>query len=305
MKFTLRQLEFYIALAETLQVSKAASRCHVSQSSMTVALRNLEETVNAQLFLRQPKGIQLTAAGERFLAHARKIMNDSRFALEDLLNQPETTTGVVHVGIAETLSAYLLPEILHEIESRFPLIEILFQEAQAPELLSALRNQQVDFCLLLTSNIPHDDDLEVETFIRSLRQLWTSIDHPLLGKPEITLSDVAQTPYLMLSTDEYPGVIGDHFKNSGFTPDVCFRSNSFEAVRSLVAQGKGVTMLSDLVYRPWALNGLRVARRTINDCITYMDVGVVKSVNRPLSPASQRLVDFMRQQILRLHAHSR
>jgi DNA-binding transcriptional LysR family regulator len=63
-------------------------------------------------------------------------------------------------------------------------------------------------------------------------------------------------PYLMLSTDEYPGVIGDHFKSSGFTPDVCFRSNSFEAVRSLVAQGKGVTILSDLVYRPWALSGL-------------------------------------------------
>jgi DNA-binding transcriptional LysR family regulator len=305
MKFTLRQLEFYIALAETLQVSKAASRCHVSQSSMTVALRNLEESVNAQLFLRQPKGIQLTVAGERFLAHARKIMNDSRFALEDLLNQPETTAGVVRVGIAETLSAYLLPEILSEIESRFPLLEIQFHEAQAPELLTALRKGQVDFCLLLTSNIPHDGDLAVETFIRSLRQLWTSVGHPLLSKPEITLSDVAQTPFLMLSTDEYPGVITDYFKNHGFTPTIHFRSNSFEAVRSLVAQGKGVTILSDLVYRPWALSGLRVVRRTINDCITYMDVGVVKTVDRPLSPASQKLVDFMRQQILRLHAHSR
>lgn len=84
MKFTLRQLEFYIALSETLQVSKAASRCHVSQSSMTVALRNLEEALDVQLFLRQPKGIRLTLAGDRFLTHARTIISNSYIALEDL-----------------------------------------------------------------------------------------------------------------------------------------------------------------------------------------------------------------------------
>jgi DNA-binding transcriptional LysR family regulator len=304
MKFTLRQLEFYIALAETSQVSKAASRCHVSQSSMTVALRNLEETLNAQLFLRQPKGIRLTSAGERFLSHARKILHDSQFALEDLLNQPETTAGILRIGIAETLSAYLLPEILSELENRFPLMDLHFQEAQAPELLSALSAQQVDFCLLLTSNIPQDGKLEVETFIRSLRQLWTSAGHPLLSKPEITLGDVAQIPFLMLTTDEYPVVIDRHFKKQGYEPDIRFRSNSFEAIRSLVAQGKGVTILSDLVYRPWALSGLRITRRTITDCITSMDVGVVKTVGHPLSPASLRVLDVLRQQILRLHSHS-
>lgn len=158
MKFTLRQLEFYIALAETLQVSKAASRCHVSQSSMTVALRNLEEALNAQLFLRQPKGIRLTLAGERFLTHARTIISNSHIATEDLHRQPETTAGKVRIGIAQTLSAYLLPEMLSDIENRFPLLEIDYFEATAPDLLTALRQQQVDFCLLLTSNIERDSN---------------------------------------------------------------------------------------------------------------------------------------------------
>jgi len=110
MKFTLRQLEFYIALAETLQISKAASRCHISQSSMTVSMRNLEDAVNAPLFIRHAKGIQLTPVGERFLNHARKILHDSRAAVEDLHQQPEAINGVVRIGIAETLSAYLLPD---------------------------------------------------------------------------------------------------------------------------------------------------------------------------------------------------
>lgn len=299
MKFTLRQLEFYIALAETLQVSKAASRCHVSQSSMTVALRNLEETLDATLFLRQPKGIRLTAEGERFLTHARKIITDSHLALEDLQRRPETVTGSVRIGIAQTLSAYLLPDMLPDIESRFPLLEISWLEATAPNLLQALHQHDVDFCLLLTSNIGHDDTLEVDTILRSLRQLWLHPGHPLLSQPVIRLKDIEKLPFLMLDTDEYPGVITDVWQHDGYRPQVFFRSHSFEAVRSLVAQGKGITILSDLVYRPWSLNGQRVIRRTIEDCITYMDVGVVSLAGQSLTPAAQRMVEFLRQLIVR------
>jgi len=299
MKFTLRQLEFYIALAETLQVSKAASRCHISQSSMTVALRNLEEALGVQLFLRQPKGIRLTVEGERFLTHARKILTDSQLAIEDLHHKPDTMAGALRIGIAQTLSAYLLPEIIGEIESRFPLLNIDWYEATAPQLLVALREKQVDFCLLLTSNIEHDGSLNVETFLRSLRQLWVAPGHPLLSQPVIHLRDIEKLPFLMLDTDEYPTVISDVLQHEGYQPNIHFRSNSFEAVRSLVAQGKGITILSDLVYRPWSLNGQRVVRRTIEDCITYMDVGVVSATEYPPSAAARTVIDFLRQRIAR------
>lgn len=126
MKFTLRQLEFYIAIAETLQISKAAARCHISQSSMTIAMRNLEEALDVQLLLRYPKGVKLTAEGERFLAHACNIINNSRAAVDDLHERTDILTGTVRIGIAETLSAYLIPEILGDIERRFPLLEIVF-----------------------------------------------------------------------------------------------------------------------------------------------------------------------------------
>jgi Transcriptional regulator len=267
---------------------------------MTVALRNLEETLDAQLFRRLPKGIQLTAAGERFLTHARKIINNSHLAIEDLHHQPETLSGTVRIGIAQTLSAYVLPEMMNDIESRFPLLEIIWQEAAAPALLSALQQNRVDFCLLLTSNIHKDEALDVETIIRSLRQLWIAPGHPLLSQPVIRLRDIEKQPFLMLDADEYPTVMTEVWQCSGYQPNEYFRSTSFEAVRSLVAQGKGITILSDLVYRPWSLNGQRVIRRTIEDCITYMDVGVVKPAGKPLSPASQRLVDFIRQLLVKM-----
>ena len=87
------------------------------------------------------KRIQLTPVGERFLNHARKILHDSRAAVEDLHQQPEAINGVVRIGIAETLSAYLLPNLWGDIAQRFPLLETAFHEAPASQLLQALRQE--------------------------------------------------------------------------------------------------------------------------------------------------------------------
>lgn len=300
MKFTLRQLEFFIALAQTQQISKAASRCNISQSSMTVAMRNLEEATNNQLFLRHPKGITLTAAGERFLHHARKIINDSQLAIDDLLYQPQLATGTVSIGLAKTLSAYLLPAIITEVEQHFPLMTIHFIEQNPAGLIASLQQREIDFCLLLTSNIAHDSELKIETFIRSPRRLWVAQGHPLLSKPVIYLADVENEPFLLLDTDEYPDVIRDHWRAHGGQPNMTFSTTSFEAVRSLVAKGKGVTILSDLVYRPWSLEGLRVMRRVIEDSMTHMDVGAVTlHAALPAEPASI-VLDYLRVMITRL-----
>ncbi|CAM3694896.1 LysR family transcriptional regulator [Rahnella bruchi] len=299
MKFTLRQLEFFIALAQTQQISKAASRCNISQSSMTVAMRNLEEAVNNALFLRHAKGVTLTAAGERFLHHARKIMNDSQRAIDDLLYQPQLAEGTVNIGVAKTLSAYLLPAIITEVEQHFPLMSLNFIEDDPAQLIASLRQRETDFCLLLTSNIARENDLKIETFIRSPRRLWIAQGHPLLSKPVICLADIANLPFLLLDTDEYPDVIREHWQTRGGQPNVAFTTTSFETVRSLVAKGRGVTILSDLVYRPWSLDGLRVMRRTVEDSMTYMDVGAVLSATVALSEPAAVVLDYLRVMITR------
>lgn len=299
MKFTLRQLEFFIALAQTQQISKAASHCNISQSSMTVAMRNLEEVMNNSLFLRHAKGITLTAAGERFLHHARKIINDSQLAIDDLLYQPQLAEGTVTIGIANTLSAYLLPAIISEVEQHFPLMTITYTEGNPAALVSSLKQGETDFCLLLTSNISQDSALNIDTFIRSQRRLWVSQGHPLLNKAVIRLADIENVPFLLLDTDEYPHVIRDHWRTRGGQPAITFSTSSFEAVRSLVAKGKGVTILSDLVYRPWSLEGLRVMRRTIEDSITYMDVGAVTLKGAALSAPAGIVLDYLRVMITR------
>jgi DNA-binding transcriptional LysR family regulator len=164
---------------------------------------------------------------------------------------------------------------------------------------SSLRLGETDFCLLLTSNIARETDLKIETFIRSPRRLWISQGHPLLSKAVIHLADIASLPFLLLDTDEYPDVIRGHWHTHGGQPNVAFTTTSFETVRSLVAKGRGVTLLSDLVYRPWSLEGLRVMRRTVEDSTTYMDVGAVLSETLALSEPAAVVLDYLRVMITR------
>ena len=93
MDFTLRQIRYFVAVAETGQISKAALRCNISQSSMTIALKALEEIVGFPLFVRHAKGLRLSDAGERFLRHAQQLSAGVQRAVEDMRAAPATLSG--------------------------------------------------------------------------------------------------------------------------------------------------------------------------------------------------------------------
>ena len=89
------------------------------------------------------------------------------------------------------------------------------------------------------------------------------MEHPLLHADSIDLADVADAPYIMLSVDEANQTASRYWAPSGLEPNVIFTTSSVEAVRSMVADGLGVTILSDMVYRPWSLEGLRIEQRNL------------------------------------------
>src|SRR5690625_852930 len=116
MTITLRQFEYFLALAETGQVSKAALQCNVSQSSVTVALRNMEQTLDTSLFIRHSRGLRLTDAGERLIPHARHVINAATRAVEEVRSTPSDVQGQLTIGVTETISAYLMPRLFATLE---------------------------------------------------------------------------------------------------------------------------------------------------------------------------------------------
>jgi len=273
---TLRQIEYFISVANTGQISRSSSLSNVSQSSMTVALQNLEDAVGVPLLQRHAKGVRLTEAGERFLRHVQQATLSIDHAVLAAQEEPDQIAGSVRVGMTETISAYLMPALISAISQRFSNLEIQIVERDRQTIEQGLVNRELDIALLLVSN--------------------TALlpDHPLQEAQRVTLEDVAQENYLLLDMDEHVQTVGKYWGKYGIQPRVRMQSKSIEAVRSLVALGQGVTILSDLVYRPWSLEGNRISRRNLSVAIPTMDVGAVWCRTGSVSTQAKALLELFR-----------
>lgn len=293
-QITMRQIEYFLSVADTGQISRSANLCSVSQSSMTIALQNLEDTVGVALLARHAKGVRLTEAGVRFLRHvqqARQSVNQAVLAAQE---EPGQIAGVVRIGVTETISAYLLPSMMATLTRRFRNLQVQVTEREREVIEQQLLAGDLDVALLLVSNTALHDDLKCEVILRSPRRLWTPPDHPLLDAQRVTLEDVARENYLLLDMDEHVQTVARYWGKFGVEPRVRMQSKSIEAVRSLVAFGEGVTILSDLVYRPWSLEGNRISKRDLSVPVPTMDVGAVW--RRSVAPGRQvrTLLDLFR-----------
>lgn len=275
MQVTLRQFEYFLALAETGQVSKAALRCNVSQSSVTVALRGMEEVLGVPLFIRHSKGLRLTETGERFVSHARNVTNAALRAIEDIRAAPSDVGGRLRLGVTETISAYLVPSVLSMAEQRFPNLLIDVMESDRPSIEQALLDGSIDLAVMIISNLTENDALEYDITLKSPRRLWTPPDHPLQQMSKVGLRDIVQYDYILLDMDEHIHTMEKYWRRHGLQPNIYFQSRSLEAVRSLVAFQKGIAILSDLVYRPWSLEGRRILRCNLSEVVPTMDIGLV------------------------------
>ena len=293
-QITLRQIEYFLSVADTGQISHASNLRNVSQSSMTIALQNLEDAVGVPLLSRHARGVRLTDAGVRFLRHVQQARQSVEQAVLAAQEEPGQIAGLARIGMTETISAYLLPSVMSIVTRRFRNLQVDVVERDREVIERQLLDGELDLALLLVSNTALHDDLKCETMIRSPRRLWTPPDHPLLEAQRVTLEDVAQENFLLLDMDEHVQTVARYWGKYGVAPRVRMQSTSIEAVRSLVAIGEGVTILSDLVYRPWSLEGNRISRRDLSVAVPTMDVGAVWRRNVPLSRQVRTLLDLFR-----------
>jgi DNA-binding transcriptional LysR family regulator len=293
MSLTIRQLHYFIAAAETGQISHAAMELNISQSAVTAGIQSLEATLGARLLTRGGQGVSVTPQGARFLSRAKAIIAAVEEATRSPLGEETQVTGRLRLGLTYTVAGYFMARHYASFRRIYPGITLELSEQPRPAIENALVTGGLDMAVMLTSNLANTDDLESETLFRSRRLLWLPSDHRLLTTPGISLRDVANEPYVMLTVDEASRTAGRYWDQYGLTPKVVFSTSSVEAVRSMVAAGMGVTILSDMVYRPWSLEGQRIEQRQTIEAVPSMDVGLTWPHNRPLSAPAQVFRAFL------------
>lgn len=293
MSLTLRQVRYFIAAVKTGQISHAAMEMNVSQSAVTTAIKGLEAQLGVQLLERTPSGVKPTIEGARFMNHARNITAAVEDAVRSPLGEGRAIGGRLRVGATYTVAGYFMTRHYARFRRAYPDIVLEMIELPRGEIEKGLVDGRIDLSVMLVSNLANQDDIDHETLFRSHRRLWLPAEHPLLDAATITLGDVAREPYIMLTVDEARVTAERYWQKAGLSPEVIFATSSVEAVRSLVAAGMGVTVLSDMVYRPWSLEGQRIELRTVDHTVPSMDVGVAWARGRPLSQAAGIFRAFM------------
>lgn len=294
MQLSLKQIQYFLAAAETGQFSAAAAKVHVTQTAITASIKELELALGLKLFQRHhATGVSLTIDGQKFLQHAYTIAAAVNSALHDPGLIRQNVVGTLRFGATHAmLGSYVIPALARFTQA-YPQIDLQVLELERPALEKGLLRGQVDIGIAWLANLEMPTKFSTLPLTRSRRQLWLCANHPLLSKRSIALTDIQQLPYVLYSQDETPRNSLLFWELAGLEPNIRYRVSSIEALRSLVAQGMAVTVLSDVIYRPFSHEGLRIETRPLVDGLPSIEIGMVWALRRPLSPATEAFRTFM------------
>lgn len=290
MAFTIRQLRYFVAAAESGTVSGAALALSISQSAVTEAIRDLELDLGVQLFDRHPRGLDITQKGHQFLRHAQGILSSIADARQALASDAERVSGRLHIGVTSLVAGYVLSDILARFRRANPAVEVTALEDSGDYLEHLLIGGELDVAVMVTSALRDRMALQTEILEVSPYQLWLPNGHPLTEATSVAIEDLAGEPMIMLRLDEIEEATRSLLGAFGARPRVAFRTRSVEAVRSLVATGAGIALLPELVYRRWSLEGDRIVSRDVSGTLPVVQVGVVWRKGAPLSAPAREFI---------------
>ena len=290
MAFTLRQLQYFVAVAEQGSITRAAQNLSISQSSITESLKELESDLGVSLFERHPRGLNITHNGHQFLRHATKVLAAVSDARHSFSSDETAASGSLNIGVTSLVAGYVLSDLLARYRRACPRVEVSAIEDNGGYLEHLLVGGELDVAVMVISNLRDRMALQAEILETSPYRLWLPMGHPLVSADIISVADIAREPLIMLTVDEIEENTGKLLSALGARPHVAFRTRSVEAVRSLVATGAGISLLPELVYRPWSLEGDRIESRDVSGALPVVQVGIVWRKGSSLSQAARDFI---------------
>jgi DNA-binding transcriptional LysR family regulator len=262
MRFTLRQLEYFVAAADAGSVTDAAQNIPVAQSSVSAAIAQLEAALGVQLLIRHhAQGISPTAEGRQFLARARALLHDAdeleRFASE----LTAELTGTLHLGCLVTLAPLITPRLGQGFRERHPAARLEMVEAGQADLVAGLRSGRLS--VALTYDLDLADDLTFAPMASLPPRALLAAGHPLAAKESVTLGDLAGEPLVLLDLPHSRDYFHELFAAAGVEPTVAHRSIHPEVIRTMVANDFGYSIINARPHIDLALDGRPIVTRPI------------------------------------------
>ncbi|TSB32655.1 LysR family transcriptional regulator [Streptomyces sp. NBC_01525] len=294
--FTLVQLRYFLVAAERGSMTEASAELHIAQSAVSTAVHNLERDLRVQLFIRRRgRGLTLTPAGERLRQQARELLGRAREVEREARGGGESLSGPVAVGCFVTLAPYYLPPLFSECTRRHPGIEIDVVEAETDQLVQALAAGRIDFALTYDLGLSAEPDLRGETIARAPAYVIVSADHPLAGQGSVELAELSAEPLVLLDLPHSRDYFRSLVAATGTAPDVRYRTQSYETVRSLVARGLGYSVLNQRPATSQTYGGGEVAELQLRDSGPPLEVKIATVGSVTQTARARAVMDVLRE----------
>ena len=299
---TLTELKYIVAVAREKHFGRAADACFVSQPTLSVAIKKLEEELEVKLFERSANEVAVTSLGEEIVRQAQSVLEQAASIKEIAKRGKDPLAGPLRLGVIYTIAPYLLPALVHQNIKKTPQMPLMLQENFTVKLLEMLRTGEID-CAIMAEPFP-DTGLATALLYDEPFMAAVPSTHPLATQATVTADALKNETMLLLGNGH---CFRDHvlevcpefarFSSNAEGIQKSFEGSSLETIKHMVAAGMGVTLVPRLSVPKEALQANAKRKKSADSFVRYLPV-----VDGDDAPPTRRVVLAWRRSFTRYEA---
>lgn len=290
----IRHLEYFSEVARQLSFTKAAATLHVSQPSISKAIKNLETELGIPLFYRS-KQLELTDAGKAVLVNAQHVLRACKNLTAELSDITELKKGEIKIGVPPIIGAAFFSKIISQFKSLYPTVEILLTEVGSKMIKQGVDDGSLDIGLICNTPLKNSS-FEAVQVIKDPLMLIVHHEHPLAGDDEIRLSDLASESFIMYRDDFtlYDRILDECAKND-FYPNIVCQSSQKDFMIEMVEARLGIALLPSKIARSIksdSIKAIKLSQSNIN-----LDLGMIWKKDKYLPFAVKKFIELANSKV--------
>lgn len=247
---TLTQLSYILAVGEHRHFGTAAEKCFVTQPTLSMQIKKLEDELEVEIFDRSKNPTEPTALGQLILDQARIVAAESDRIMEIVHRTQDKVEGAIRLGIIPTLAPSLLPLFIKDFTQQYPKLEVSIEEIQTHQIVARLKDGSLDLGLLVTPL--KDPALTEQALFQEPFLIYCSDNHPFMKMKQVDQKQLSSQDVWLLNEghcfrDQVINLCADRKKGSGVSANLKFESGNLETLKKMVDQGDGYTLLPSLL----------------------------------------------------------
>ena len=295
-RFTFRQLEYFVAVGEAGSIVAASQKINVSSPSISAAVSQLETEFGIELFVRQhAQGLSLTPGGHRFFNAAKALLAGAHELYDIAADISEKVRGPIMVGCLVTLAPYVLPELRRGFQEQHPEARIHQVEGHQIDLLRMLRRAEIEIAITYDLELPQDVEFEPLTVLPP--HALVAPDHPLADKKSVSLEELVQHPMILLDLPLSREYFLSLFQAKNLRPKISDRTPHLPMARTLVANGFGYCLVNVPSLNIKAPDGKPVRYIPLEHDLRPMQLGLISMQSDRKARIVNAFEDYCREKI--------